>query len=133
MSTLRQKNNFTVFLFGPTAVGKTDLLCSFFSSGYEVVNADSVQVYRHLDIASAKADAVTRAVIPHHLIDILNPDENWNVADFIRKADEACEVIRSHGNIPVISGGTAYYFRHFLFGLSGAPKADAEIRKSVAS
>lgn len=121
-----------VFLFGPTAVGKTDLLCSFFCPGYEVVNADSVQVYRQLDIGSAKADAETLKKIPHHLIDILDPWEKFNVADFVSLADKACDEIISRGNTPVISGGTAYYFKTFMYGLSEAPQSDETTRKEVA-
>lgn len=108
------------------------MLCSLFASGYEVVNADSVQVYRKLDIGSAKASASEQQKIKHHLIDILDPWENYNVADFINLADKACEEIRQRGNIPVLSGGTAYYFKHFLFGLSNAPSADPDVRKEVA-
>ncbi|MBR6348441.1 MAG: tRNA (adenosine(37)-N6)-dimethylallyltransferase MiaA [Spirochaetales bacterium] len=121
-----------VFLFGPTAVGKTSLLSDFFSPYSEVVNADSVQVYRHLDIGSAKADADTISRIPHHLIDILDPWQKYNVADFIRLADEACADIWSRGKLPVISGGTAFYFKHFMYGLSEAPQSDPEIREAVA-
>lgn len=121
-----------VFLFGPTAVGKTSLLSDFFSPYSEVVNADSVQVYRHLDIGSAKADADTVSRIPHHLIDILDPWQKYNVADFIRLADEACKDIWSRGKLPVISGGTAFYFKHFMYGLSEAPQSDPEIREAVA-
>lgn len=127
------KDNKVVFLFGPTAVGKTQLLYDFFSGSGEVVNADSVQVYRGLDIGSAKADAQIQSRIPHHLIDILDPWENYNVADFIRLADIACEDIRSRNRIPVISGGTAFYFKHFLYGLSQAPASDPDIRTRVAS
>ena len=126
-------NKKVVFLFGPTAVGKTQLLCDCFSGFGEVVNADSVQVYKHLDIGSAKADATTIAKIPHHLIDILEPWENYNVADFIRLADQACQDIWSRGKLPVVSGGTAFYFKHFLFGLSEAPKSNEEVRTQVAS
>ena len=122
-----------VFLFGPTAVGKTQLLCDCFSKVGEVVNADSVQVYRGLDIGSAKADLHVQSIIPHHLIDILDPWESYNVADFIRLADAACEDIWSRGLIPVVSGGTAFYFKHFLYGLSQAPKSDPVIRDEVAS
>ena len=125
-------NKKVVFLFGPTAVGKTQLLCDCFSGFGEVVNADSVQVYKHLDIGSAKADATTIAKIPHHLIDILEPWENYNVADFIRLADQACQDIWSRGKLPVVSGGTAFYFKHFLFGLSEAPKSNEEVRTQVA-
>ncbi len=123
--------NRAIFLFGPTAVGKTQLLFDFFSETGEVVNADSVQVYRKLDIGSAKADAQTMQKIPHHLIDILDPWETFNVADFIRYADAACQDIWSRGKLPVISGGTAFYFKHFMYGLSEAPQADPEIRRTV--
>ncbi|MDD2231288.1 MAG: isopentenyl transferase family protein, partial [Sphaerochaetaceae bacterium] len=70
MTTRTNSNGRIVFLFGPTAVGKTALLFNVFAEGFEVINADSVQVYRHLDIGSAKATAEERARIPHHLIDI---------------------------------------------------------------
>ena len=124
-------SNKAVFLFGPTAVGKTRLLFDFFSDVGEVVNADSVQVYRHLDIGSAKAEKEITDVIAHHLIDILDPWENYNVADFIRLADQACADIWSRGKLPVISGGTAFYFKHFMYGLSDAPQSDPETRASV--
>ena len=125
------QGNKVIFLFGPTAVGKTRLLFDFFSGTGEVVNADSVQVYRHLDIGSAKADASITEKIPHHLIDILDPWETWNVADFIRLADNACREIWGRGRIPVVSGGTAFYFKHFMYGLSDAPQSDPDTRKAV--
>ena len=124
-------SNKAVFLFGPTAVGKTRLLFDFFSTMGEVVNADSVQVYRGLDIGSAKAEKEITDVIRHHLIDILDPWESYNVADFIRLADHACADIWSRGKLPVISGGTAFYFKHFMYGLSDAPQSDPETRASV--
>lgn len=124
-------SNKAVFLFGPTAVGKTRLLFDFFSAIGEVVNADSVQVYRGLDIGSAKADGTITEKIPHHLIDILDPWDSYNVADFIRLADQACADIWSRGKLPVISGGTAFYFKHFMYGLSEAPQSDPETRESV--
>lgn len=132
MSPRKETGNKAIFLFGPTAVGKTQLLSDFFSGTGEVVNADSVQVYRHLDIGSAKATKDITDRIPHHLIDILDPWENYNVADFIRLADEACSGIWDRERIPVISGGTAFYFKHFLYGLSDAPQSDPEIRSTVA-
>jgi len=125
------QGNKVIFLFGPTAVGKTRLLFDFFSGTGEVINADSVQVYRHLDIGSAKADAGITEKIPHHLIDILDPWETWNVADFIRLADNACREIWGRGRIPVVSGGTAFYFKHFMYGLSDAPQSDPDTRKAV--
>ncbi|MCR5760643.1 MAG: tRNA (adenosine(37)-N6)-dimethylallyltransferase MiaA [Sphaerochaetaceae bacterium] len=131
MSIQNQSNRKSVFLFGPTAVGKTGLLCSFFSSDFEVVNADSVQVYRRLDIGSAKASEKERKAIRHHLIDILEPWEKYSVADFIRLGDEACSDIYSRGKYPVLSGGTAFYFKHFIYGLSEAPQSDEKTREEV--
>lgn len=131
MNLSTEQGNKVIFLFGPTAVGKTRLLFDFFSGTGEVVNADSVQVYRHLDIGSAKADSSITEKIPHHLIDILDPWETWNVADFIRLADKACREIWGRGRIPVVSGGTAFYFKHFMFGLSDAPQSDPDTRKAV--
>ena len=123
--------NKAVFLFGPTAVGKTRLLFDFFSGTGEVVNADSVQVYRHLDIGSAKATKDITDRIPHHLIDILDPWETYNVADFIHLGDQACQQIWDNNHLPVISGGTAFYFKHFMYGLSEAPQSDPETRHAV--
>ncbi len=131
MSLSKSAERKAIFLFGPTAVGKTQLLFDFFSDGCEVVNADSVQVYRGLDIGSAKADSSVLDRIPHHLIDILDPWETYNVADFIRLADAACEGIWQRSRIPVISGGTAFYFKHFMYGLSAAPQSDPETRRTV--
>ena len=132
MSSEKAYNKKAIFLFGPTAVGKTRLLSDFFSPFAEVVNADSVQVYKGLDVGSAKAEKEITDKIPHHLIDILEPWENYNVADFIHLADIACSGIWERGRIPVISGGTAFYFKHFLYGLSEAPQSDPDIRKTVA-
>ncbi len=131
MSFSQKKDRKAIFLFGPTAVGKTQLLFDFFSDGCEVVNADSVQVYKGLDIGSAKAEKSVLERIPHHLIDVIDPWETYNVADFIRLADAACDDIWLRGKIPVISGGTAFYFKHFMYGLSDAPQSDPETRKAV--
>ncbi len=121
-----------VFLFGPTGVGKTELLFHLFNTGFSVVNADSMQVYRHLDIGSAKPSPEILAAVPHYLVDIYDPWEQFSVGDFVRLADEACEEIASQGKTPVLSGGTAYYFKHFLYGLSEAPASDPVIREQVA-
>lgn len=120
-----------VLLFGPTGVGKTELLLSSFSCGYEVISADSMQVYRGLDIGTAKPGPEERRRIPHHLIDILEPYEQFNVGDFVRLADKLTAEIASRGHIPVISGGTAYYFKHFLFGLPGTGSPKPGVRKML--
>ncbi len=121
-----------VFLFGPTGVGKTELLTRLDPNRYAVINADSIQVYRGLDIGSAKVSADVRAYINHYLVDVEDPWNQFSVARFIELADQAVREIALEGKIPVLCGGTAYYFKHFLYGLSEAPASDAAIRKSVA-
>ena len=97
--------NKAVLLFGPTASGKTALTKTLFSEGAEIINADSVQVYRYLDIGSAKPEDELRDLIPHHLIDIRNPWEQYTAGDFVRDAEAAIEEISSRGKLPVITGG----------------------------
>jgi tRNA dimethylallyltransferase len=129
---LTTRNNLLVFLFGPTGVGKTELLQHLFPQGCEVVNADSKQVYRYLDIGSAKPDPEILAQIPHHLVSIKDPWEQFSVGEFVQLADQACADIHQRGNVPVVCGGTAYYFKHFYYGLPKSPKSDPEIRQRVA-
>ena len=121
-----------VFLFGPTGVGKTELLMDLDPKKYSVVNADSIQVYRHLDIGSAKANSVTLQAIPHYLIDVFDPWQQFSVGDFVAYADQACTEIHAQGKIPVLSGGTAFYFKHFYFGLAQAPPSDEKVRLRLA-
>jgi tRNA dimethylallyltransferase len=97
----------------------------------EVVSADSMQVYRGMDIGTAKPDPEERRRLPHHLIDIRNPDEQFNAGDFVRLADEACTAIVRRGKLPVVSGGTGFYLKNFIFGLSEAPPSNAEIRAGL--
>jgi len=123
--------NTVVFLFGPTAVGKTDLISKVFFRNFEVVNTDSVQIYKYLDIGSAKADEKERRIVPHHLLNIRDPWQDFSVGEFIEEADLACEKIWEKGKIPLLCGGTAFYFKHFMYGLSNAPKSDLEIRNKV--
>ncbi len=120
-----------VFLFGPTSVGKTNLLSKLDNEKYSVINADSIQVYKGLDIGSAKVSKDVTEKIHHYLIDILDPREQFTVAKFIEEADKAVIKIHQDNKIPVISGGTAFYFKHFLYGLSDAPASSAEIREKV--
>ncbi len=128
---MKRNNASLIFLFGPTGVGKTALLESYFSEGYSVVNADSKQIYRHLDIGSAKPEPSLVARIPHYLVDILDPWEDFSVGQFVHRADEAVDEIRLQGRIPVVSGGTAFYFKHFLYGLPESPKSSASVRREI--
>ncbi len=128
----RSKIKFPVILlFGPTGVGKTDLIFSLFKDSFEIINADSMQVYQGLDIGSAKPSPSFRSLIPHHLFDIRTPDCQFNAGDFVTLADKHVKETASRGNIPVISGGTAFYFRNYLFGLPESPRVNAEVRKDL--
>lgn len=130
LSTPSKKNKI-IFLFGPTASGKTQLVEDFFSNGYEIINADSVQVYRHLDIGSAKPSLELLKKIKHYNVDILDPWEQFTVGEFVKRSDEAVTQIYESGNIPLVTGGTAFYFKHFLYGLAESPIADQGVRDKV--
>lgn len=130
-SNIPSKKNKIIFLFGPTASGKTQLVEDFFSNGYQIINADSVQVYRHLDIGSAKPSLELLKKIKHYNVDILDPWQQFTVGDFIKNSDNAIKEIYSSGDIPLVTGGTAFYFKHFLYGLSDAPTADEKVRTMV--
>jgi len=120
-------------LFGPTASGKTDLLLRLFgrSQKAEVVSADSMQVYRGMDIGTAKPSPEERLRLPHHLIDIRNPDEQFTAGDFVRLAREAIDDIAKRGNIPIVAGGTGFYLKNFVLGLPEAPPSDQAIRDAL--
>jgi tRNA dimethylallyltransferase len=126
-------------IFGPTASGKTGALTRLFTEAggaapvcpAEVVSADSMQVYRGMDIGTAKPGPAERRRLPHHLIDIRNPDEQFNAGDFVRLAGAACRDIARRGKLPVISGGTGFYIKNFIQGLPGAPPADAAVRAAL--
>ena len=120
-------------LFGPTAVGKTALTKELFSSGYEIINADSVQVYRYLDIASAKPEKELMELIPHHLVDIRFPWEQYTSGDFCNDAEALISEINERGRIPLITGGTAYYFRQLLYGPSTTPPSNPETREKISA
>lgn len=120
-----------IALFGPTASGKTRLTEELFSTGFEIINTDSVQVYKGLDIASAKPDEKIMEKIPHHLVNILEPYQQFNSGTFCTMAEEEMKKITARGNIPLITGGTAYYFRQLLYGAASTPKADEEVRAKV--
>ena len=105
-----------VVLTGPTAVGKTALSIKLASEiGGEIISADSMQVYRQMDIGSAKIKPEEMGGIPHHLIDILEPEEEFNVCLFEKLALEAMEQIYKRGHIPVVVGGTGFYIQALLY------------------
>ncbi|MHB8110994.1 MAG: tRNA (adenosine(37)-N6)-dimethylallyltransferase MiaA [Syntrophorhabdaceae bacterium] len=116
---------------GPTCTGKSDLaliLAEKYSG--EIVNGDSIQVYRYFDIGSAKPPEDARREIPHHLIDIVDPDENFNAAVFRDRADWAIRDIAGRGNLPIIAGGTGLYLRALFYGLFAA-RSDPAVRERL--
>jgi tRNA dimethylallyltransferase len=125
-----------LLLFGPTASGKTEILEQLFAGSHplcaaEVVSADSMQVYRGMDLGTAKPSKELLARLPHHLIDIRDIKEQFNVGEFVRLADAAVLDIYRRGALPVVSGGTGFYLANFLTGLPEAPPSDACIRAAL--
>jgi len=118
-----------VLLMGPTGSGKSALALSLAERfPVEIVSVDSAQVYRGMDIGTAKPDAATRARVPHHLIDILDPVEAYSAARFRSDAIEAIAAIRARGAVPLLVGGTMLYFKALKDGLSALPAADPAVR-----
>lgn len=124
-----------VILTGPTAVGKTEISLKLAREiGGEIISADSMQVYRYMDIGSAKIDRESRSRISHHLIDVLDPKEEFNVYRFQQMAKEALTGIYERGNIPVIVGGTGFYIQALLYDVDFETEDETdEIRLKLTS
>jgi tRNA dimethylallyltransferase len=122
----------TILLTGPTASGKSALALSLAEDlGGEIVSVDSAQVYRGMDIGTAKPDAATRARVPHHLIDLIEPTESYSAARFCADATAAIAAIRARGRLPVLAGGTMLYVKALTEGLSALPRADQATRDAI--
>lgn len=118
-----------VVVAGPTAAGKSDLAIHLARRfGGEIVNADSMQVYRYLDVGTAKPTPEQRAAVPHHLIDVAEPDEQYNAGRFAEDASRAAAEIQARGRVVFLAGGTGLYIRAFLEGLLGEAAGDPSIR-----
>ena len=123
-----------VVLAGPTASGKTALALQLAESlGGEIVNADSMQVYRRLDVGTAKPSAEERARVPHHLLDVVEPDEQYSAGRYAHEARAAVAAISSRGRVPFVVGGTGLYIRAFIEGLPAPVGRDEEIRARLES
>ena len=117
---------------GPTASGKTGIAVDLVRElPCEIISVDSAQVYKHMDIGTAKPDAATLAQAPHHLIDVIEPDENFSAARFRDDAQALMREITERGKIPLLAGGTMLYFKTLLEGLSELPEADPAIRMVI--
>ena len=121
-----------VLIAGPTAVGKSEIALRLAEQlGGEIISADSMQVYRGLDLGTAKPSAAERARVPHHLIDVCDLTESFDAALFARLAHRAVAEIQSRGLVPILCGGTGLYFKAFLDGLGETPPADAKLRAAL--
>lgn len=121
-----------IFLMGPTAAGKTKL--ALVLAGHlpcEIISVDSAQVYRGMDIGTAKPDLALRRRYPHHLIDILDPAESYSAGRFRSDALALMNVISNQGRIPLLVGGTMLYFHALRCGISPLPPADLEVRAAI--
>ncbi len=120
------------YLVGPTAVGKSAIALALAERiGGEIISVDSMQVYRGLDIGTAKPAAAERARVRHHLIDIAELAEAFDAARFVRLAEAADADIRARGKFPIYCGGTGFYLKALLSGLGEAPPADSVLRAEL--
>jgi tRNA dimethylallyltransferase len=118
-----------IAIVGPTASGKSRLAQDLaLAHQGEVVSCDSLQVYRGLDIGSAKPTPAERRQVPHHLIDVVNPGETFSAAEYARRGRQALLDIAERGRLPVVAGGTGLYLRALLFGLFEGPARDVRLR-----
>ncbi|MFP5213084.1 MAG: tRNA (adenosine(37)-N6)-dimethylallyltransferase MiaA [Acidobacteriota bacterium] len=121
-----------ILLAGPTAVGKTDLSLGLAGwLGTEIVNADSMQIYRHMDIGTAKPTPEERRMIPHHLIDVADPDEPFDAARYAELAGAAVDTLHARGKIPVVVGGTGLYMKVLTQGICPAAPTDPAVREQL--
>ena len=131
MSTQRKK---LLVIAGPTASGKTalSLLLAKQMNG-EIVSADSMQIYRGMDVGTAKATPAEQAEVPHHMLDLLDPGENYSVSRYVEDASAVCDALLSRGKLPVVTGGTGLYIDALLAGrqFAGVSDADEDLREQL--
>jgi tRNA dimethylallyltransferase len=121
-----------VVVLGPTAAGKTALSLALARRfGGEIVNCDSVAVYREFEIGTAKPTREERALVPHHLLDIAAPTETFTAGDYSRAARTALYQVRLRGNLPIVTGGTGLYLRALVDGLFPGPPRSEELRERL--
>ncbi len=121
-----------ICLLGPTASGKTDLAVELVQRlPLEIINVDSAQIYRDMDIGTGKPDAETLSKAPHRLLGFLDPSQAWSASDFRRDALREIADIHAHGRTPLLVGGTMLYFKALRDGLAAMPGADPEVRQQI--
>jgi tRNA dimethylallyltransferase len=119
-------------LTGPTGTGKSDFALRLAKEfPLELISIDSAQVFRGLDIGSAKPDAETRAAVPHHLLDLVDPAESYSAGQFVRDAARAIDEIEGRGRIPLLVGGTMLYLRALIGGIAEMPEGSDAVRAAI--
>lgn len=126
------KKKRVLVIAGPTASGKTHLSLSLAQAiGGEIISADSMQVYRGMDIGTAKATPEERALIAHHLIDVCGIETPFNVAEFYKRSQESFREITSRENVPLVVGGSGFYIHALLYGPPAGPPSVPEVREQL--
>ena len=114
-----------ILVCGPTGVGKTGFAINLATKvGAEIIGADSMQIYRYMDVGTAKPDAREQAMVRHHLVDVVDPDQDFDAARFARMADLAIADFHEKGRAAIVAGGTGFYFKALVHGLFRGTKAD---------
>ena len=132
MTAQQTPTNAPIVICGPTASGKSGLAMRLAKhTGGEIIGADSVQIYKRLDIGSAKASAADRAAVPHHLVDAIALDRPYDAGDYVKDATAAIADIQARGLRPIICGGTGMYIRALLYGLVESPPSDKALRDTL--
>jgi tRNA dimethylallyltransferase len=128
----QKKKKRVIVISGPTCCGKSALAMNLAQAmDGEIISADSMQVYRGMDIGTAKVTKEERLLVPHHLIDIRNVTESYNVVDFYYEARHAIQQILDRGNVPIVAGGSGFYLHALLYGPPSGPPSVPELRKSI--
>lgn len=121
-----------VLVAGPTGVGKTAFAVELARAlGSEIVNADSMQVYRHMDIGTAKPTPRERSAVPHHLIDIVDPDEPFDAGDYLARARPVIATLHEAGKVPIVVGGTGLYLKVLTRGICAGAPGDPDVRRRL--
>ncbi len=120
-----------IAIFGPTGVGKTSLALKIAKNYGEIISVDSRQVYKYMDIGTAKATKSDIETVPHHMINLITPDQSFTAGRFRREASAVIDNLKSKNKIPLLVGGTGLYFDALIEGLSDIPSVSTSIRESV--
>ncbi len=127
-------NNSIIIILGPTASGKSEFSLSLAKKlNGEIISADSMQVYKHMNIGTAKPPCSQRKAVPHHFISIINPDEDFSAGKFKRKAERVIDRILNKKKVPIVVGGTGLYIRTLTDGLCESPPENKKIRRELES